>query len=236
MHARRTLLFSDKTPWTKKNNASDFDVPMGSYDGAEVCELVGAFLLSKLGDVVDKKDLGLYRDDGLGVMRNIGGPEVERRKKRIIQIFKEHGLSIVIEAHLKSTQFLDVELNLGTNSYRPFRKPGSELKYVNRKSNHPPSVLKQIPNGVAKRLSDISSSEEIFRKATPEYQEALLKSGYTDVLRYEKSGDVQRKRKRRSNMIWYNPPFSLNVKTNVGKLFLELVRTTSNIDTIRYST
>ena len=95
-------------------------------------------------------------------MRNIGGPEIERRKKRIIQIFKAHGLSVVIESNLKSVQYLDVEFDLRTNSYRPFRKPGSELLYVNRKSNPPPSVLKQIPNGVAKRLSDISSSEEIF--------------------------------------------------------------------------
>ena len=224
MHARRTLLFSDETPWTKKNNTSDFDVPMGSFDGAEVCELVGAFLLSELSEVIDRSDIGLYRDDGLGVMRNIGGPEIERRKKKIIQIFKKHGLTVVIEANLKSVRFLDAEFDLRTNSYRPFRKPGSELLYVNRKSNHPPSVLKQIPNGVAKRLSDISSSEEIFRNAAPEYQEALRKSGYTDELRYEKSGN-QPKRKRRRNILWYNPPFSTNVKTNVGKLFLSLVRT-----------
>ena len=69
-----------------------------------------------------------------------------------------------------------------------------------------------------------ASSEKIFRKAVPEYQEALRKSGYTEELRYEKS-DNQRRRKRRRNIIWYNPPFSANVKTNVGKLFLSLVRT-----------
>ena len=130
----------------------------------------------------------------------------------------------MIETNLKSVRFLDAEFDLRTNSYRPFRKPGSQLLYVNRKSNHPPSVLKQIPNGVAKRLSDISSSEEIFRKSAPEYQEALRKSGYTEELRYEKSGN-QRRRKRRRNIIWYNPPFSANVKTNVGILFLSLIRT-----------
>ena len=69
---------------------------MGSYDGAEVCELVGIYLLSQVTQVVDNADVGLYRDDGLAVMRNVGKPEVERRKKRIIKLFKDNGLSITI--------------------------------------------------------------------------------------------------------------------------------------------
>ena len=77
MQARKTLLFNNGEPWCKKNNNDDFDVPMGSYDGAEVCELVGAFLLNEISRIMDKKDIGLYRDDGLGVMRNIGRPEIE---------------------------------------------------------------------------------------------------------------------------------------------------------------
>ena len=33
--------------WIKKNGGQ-FDVTMGAYDGAEVCELVGTFLLFQL--------------------------------------------------------------------------------------------------------------------------------------------------------------------------------------------
>ena len=40
----------------KKTTTSCFDVTMGSYDGGEVCELVGAFILSKLGNVIGKKE------------------------------------------------------------------------------------------------------------------------------------------------------------------------------------
>ena len=40
-----------------------FDVTMGSYDGAEVCELVGLYLLSKLTPQMGIKNVGLYRDD-----------------------------------------------------------------------------------------------------------------------------------------------------------------------------
>ena len=41
-----------------------FDVAMGAYDGAEVCELVGTFLLEKISEICSKSNIGLYRDDG----------------------------------------------------------------------------------------------------------------------------------------------------------------------------
>ena len=48
-HACKSLL-SDKTSvWVKKDNP-DFDVTMGSCDGAQVCELVGLYLLNQLTD------------------------------------------------------------------------------------------------------------------------------------------------------------------------------------------
>ena len=43
MPSRKTLLFSDGEPWVKKDQENDFDVPMGCYDGAEVCKLVGTY-------------------------------------------------------------------------------------------------------------------------------------------------------------------------------------------------
>ena len=42
---------------------------MGSYDGAEVCELVGAYILNALATKYDKEQIGLYRDDGLAVFK-----------------------------------------------------------------------------------------------------------------------------------------------------------------------
>ena len=49
MHSWKSLLFDNETGWTKKNHSSMFDVTMGSFDGAEVCELIGIFLLNNLG-------------------------------------------------------------------------------------------------------------------------------------------------------------------------------------------
>ena len=45
-HARKSLLYNKEIPW-KKKNTNLFDVAMGAYNGDEVCELVGLFLLSK---------------------------------------------------------------------------------------------------------------------------------------------------------------------------------------------
>ena len=58
--------------WIKKNN-SEFDVTMGSYDGAELCELVALFLLHKLSTIIPKKLAGLYRDDSLAILGNSSG-------------------------------------------------------------------------------------------------------------------------------------------------------------------
>ena len=64
MTAKNTLLYRKNVPWCKRSIQNFFDVTMGSYDGAESCELVGLFILSKLKTI--GVDLGLYRDDGLG--------------------------------------------------------------------------------------------------------------------------------------------------------------------------
>ena len=76
-HARKSLLFDEKDTWVKKQSAL-FDVTMGAYDGAEVCELVGTYMLFLISEKYNKKDFGLYRDDGLGVVRNKCGPVTEK--------------------------------------------------------------------------------------------------------------------------------------------------------------
>ena len=76
MQARKTLLFQNSEPWVKKSGTEDFYVPMGCYDGAEVCELVGSYMLNQLKHDVNKESIGLYRDNGLGVFHNIPKPEI----------------------------------------------------------------------------------------------------------------------------------------------------------------
>ena len=93
--------------------------------------------------------------------------------------------------------------------------------YINTSSNHPRSIIKQIPTSVSHRLSDNSANEEIFNKAKTEYENALKTSGHTADLEFNPNRPKKRNRKR--NIIWFNPPFNKNIKTNIGKTFLKLI-------------
>jgi len=147
MHSRKSLLFDNGTTWIKKNN-STFDVTMGSYDGAEVCELVGLFILDDICNTYGKHNIGLYRDDGLAIFKNTPGPQAERIRKDIIRRFKAHGLNITIQTNLKIVNYLDVTFNLTNSTYYPYRKPNNEPQYINIKSNHPPNIIKQLPTSI----------------------------------------------------------------------------------------
>ena len=71
-------------------------------DGAEVCDLTGLYILSKINTVFkNQNNVGLYRDDGLGILRNLSGPKIERVRKKIIIIFKECKLSITTKTNFK---------------------------------------------------------------------------------------------------------------------------------------
>ena len=86
---------------------------MGSYDGAEICELVGLYLLNQLSTVIDKSSVCLYTDsDGLAAINNANGPKLDRIREDIIALFKEEALSITIETNLIETDFLDVRNTL----------------------------------------------------------------------------------------------------------------------------
>ena len=65
----------------------------------------------------------------------------------------------------------------------------------------------------------------MFDKAAPLYQDALAKSEYKYNLVFDpeaaKPGVKSKNRKRK--ITWFNPPFSQNVKCNVGEKFLRLV-------------
>ena len=83
--SRKTLLFNEKIPWVKKDGSEDLDVPMGCFDGAEVCELVVTFMLNKLKNVFQNNTFGLYRDDGLAFIKVLPGPEIERLEKNVVK-------------------------------------------------------------------------------------------------------------------------------------------------------
>ena len=94
--------------------------------------------------------------------------------------------------------------------YGPYLKDNNTPIYINVERNHPPLVLKQIPLGIEKRLSDISENKEIFDSSKKPYQKALADAGYNHTLEYkEKIEKPKPKNKPRiRDVTWYNPPFN----------------------------
>ena len=148
---------------------------------------------------------------------------MDKLRKDIIQCFKDEKLKITIEINLSKTDFLDVFLDLESNKYYPYKKPNDTPVYVHCGSNHPPSVLKQIPKMTSQRLSKLSCNETEFKKVASQYQDVLKQSGFKDKLEYIPEQIQTGRRKRKRKIIWYNPPFDLQVKTNVAQNFLQLV-------------
>ena len=91
---------------------SYFDITMGSFNGAEICKLVGLYIQSKLEKILPKSNFGLYRDDELALLRSLNRQQTDKVRKIIIRVFKNIGLSLGIETNLKEVNFLDVSLNL----------------------------------------------------------------------------------------------------------------------------
>ena len=99
LHARKSLLFNKKEVWVKKSNPN-FDVIVGSFDGAEVCELVRIYLLNVIRKELSYNKIDLYRDEQLSCFQNLSGLESEKIKKNLCKIFKQHELNITVKCNL----------------------------------------------------------------------------------------------------------------------------------------
>ena len=147
MHSRKSIIFHNRSPRVKKDNDDLFDVTMGSFDGAEVCKLIGLSILNDLANKYWTNNIGLYRDEGLAIFKNTTGPQVERTQKEITRHFKEHGPKITIQSNLKSLDYLAITLNLTNGLFQPYRRPNDEPLYII--TNHPLSSSKYPQPSIA---------------------------------------------------------------------------------------
>ena len=121
-------------------------------------------MLSLLPERINKNHIGLCRDDGLAILKNTSSPEAEKLKKKFQILFKEKDLDITVQCNLKITNYLDITLNLNDGLYHPYKKPNKETNYIHVNTDHPPSIIKKIPQSIEKRLSILSSSKNIFQE------------------------------------------------------------------------
>ena len=107
------------------------------------------------------------------------------------------GLAITIECNLKTVNFSNITFDLQNNVYKPYRNANDKPTYMNKNSNHPPSMLKQLTKSIEWRLSETSSSKDIFDKSLKVYQGELKYNGNSN-----NNNDNKWKRKRK--IIWFN--------------------------------
>ena len=221
VETKKSLLVMNGEFWTKKGY-TNFDVAQGGYDSAEVCDLVGLFLLSELKKLGLKASMGKFRDDGLALSYATPRQNEMVYKKKICEVYNKYNLDITVTTNKKVVQFLDVEFDIEKKTYKPFIKPNDVPLYVHRNSDHPESILRNIPLVINKRISTLSSSEEIFKSVVPLYQNALDKAGYSFKMKYDPDNHTTKKknRDRKKDVLWFNPPY---IKTSIGAKILKLI-------------
>ena len=89
-HCRKTLLYFNQEHWNK-NVSSDFEISMGSLDSAQISDLIGLFILYNLTNSknISLENVGLYRDDGLLIIKKANPNKIERTKKELIKNSKK---------------------------------------------------------------------------------------------------------------------------------------------------
>ena len=100
-----------------------------------------------------------------------------------MKVFKDCGLWTIVQANLQTVNFIDVQVNLDTSIYQPYSRPDNNTDYRNKNSNHPTTVLKQLPKSIEKRISDISSNKYVLSQSIPMYQDTLQKSGFIEQIK-----------------------------------------------------
>ena len=66
----------------------------------------------------------------------------------------------------------------GTTESAKERANNDNLMYIDINSSHPPSIKKQIPISINKRISKLLSNEEIFNNNIRTYSDALKRCGF----------------------------------------------------------
>ena len=74
---------------------------------------------------------------------------------------------------------------------------------------------------VSRRISDISCSNKYFDKAAPSYNNALKSNGLNENIEFTSAPPPRKNRNKK--ILWFNPPYSGNLKTNIGRIFLRLI-------------
>ena len=144
--------------------------------------------------------------------------------KNLYELFKEKDQDIIVQCNLKIT-YLNITLDLNDGTVlteNPAKKPTIFTSIQSTRHRH--QSLKKFHAQLKKRLSILSSSKNIFQESAICYEKCLKNGGYKTKIKYrEPRENNQNKKKRKRNIIWFNPPYIKTVKTNIRRIFVKLI-------------
>ena len=111
---------------------------------------------------------------------------MERIRKAFTKLFKnEFSLNIVSDSNLKVVNFLDLTLNLSTGKYEPYSNCDNKPLYMNLKSNHPPNIIKNLPESTSRRINKLSSDKTVFNNSKELFSNALSNSEFDHKIKFQ---------------------------------------------------
>ena len=97
-------------------------------------------------------------------------------------------------------------MNLKDDTFRPYHKPNDQIQYIHTESNHPPNIIKHIPASIENRLSNLSSTEILFKESIKHYEGSLRQSEYNKKLTYKPTDTNRQKHsEHKRKIVWFNP-------------------------------
>ena len=94
---------------------------------------------------------------------------------------------------MKTVNYLDVSRNLNNSNYKPYHKPNNEILYIQKDSNHVPSILKKIPTSIEKRVFTDHPTNHIYqinRKIPKSFRNIRLSASF-DVSSFKRKWQQQ---------------------------------------------
>ena len=105
----------------------------------------GLFILKNLGKTFGNKNIGLYRDNGLAIIKSKSARLEDKTRKELYKIFEQFGLKITAEANLRVVNFLDVTFDLTSGKQKPTYQTAlghsnctHKMEYIKDVSQHSP--------------------------------------------------------------------------------------------------
>ena len=170
-----------------------------------------------------------YVPDGglLALVKSKSARLADKTRKELRKIFELFDLKITAESNLRIVNFLDVTFDLNNGKFRPYRKANDDPLYINRYSNHPSSIIRQL------YLHQLTSALHCFHQMSKHLRNLHLHTKThltigiaTSILiltTLDQHASYHSKHAEIGNVTSFgltHAPFSMNVSTNIGRIYL----------------